>query len=33
MDPDELTMDEAVPMLVDAAKRKESGRRNSGAKK
>ena len=32
MEPDELTMEEAVPMLVDAAKRKKS-RRKSKAKK
>ena len=33
MEPGDLTMDEAVSMLVDAAKRKKSGRRKSGARK
>jgi DNA topoisomerase-1 len=33
MEPGDLTMDEAVSMLVDAAKRKKSDRRKSGAKK
>jgi DNA topoisomerase-1 len=33
MEPGDLSMDEAVSMLADAAKRKKSGRRKSGAKK
>ena len=32
MEPDDLTMDEAVSMLVEAAQRKKSGRRRSGAR-
>ena len=33
MDPDDLKMEEAVSMLVDAAKRKKSGRPKSGARR
>ena len=33
MEPDDLTMEEAVPMIADAAKRKKSGRRKGGARK
>ena len=33
MEPDDLTMEEAVSMIADAAKRKKSGRRKRGAKK
>ena len=33
MEPDDLTMEEAVSMIADAAKRKKSGRRKRGARK
>ena len=33
MEPDDLTMEEAVSMIADAAKRKKSGRRKGGARK
>ena len=33
MKPDDLTMEEAVSMIADAAKRKKSGRRKSGTRK
>jgi len=33
MEPDDLTIEEAVPMIADAAKRKKSGRRKGGARK
>ena len=33
MEPDDLTMGEAVSMIAEAAKRKKSGRRKRGARK